>query len=90
MAALTDISIRLGRPGGFAGLIGFSLLAFSMLMLSRLKPVLRFFIPSTNEHAAVGVPDDGTATSRRLQKKSMAPKRARRNLFTQHFFAEIL
>jgi hypothetical protein len=73
MAALTDISIRFGRPSGFAGLIGFSLLAFSMLMPSRLKQVLRFFITSTNEHAAVGDPDDGTTTFRRLQKQSMAP-----------------
>ena len=48
-ATLTDISIRCGRPGGFAGLIGFSLLAFSMLMLSRLVQVLRFFITSTKE-----------------------------------------
>jgi hypothetical protein len=49
MAALTDISIRLGRPSGFAGLIGFSLSAFSMLMLSRLRQVPWFFITSTNE-----------------------------------------
>jgi hypothetical protein len=49
MAALTDISIRFGRPGGIAGLIGFSLLAFSMLVLSWLELVLRFFITSTNE-----------------------------------------
>jgi hypothetical protein len=76
MAALTEISIRFGRPGGLAGLIGFSLLAFSMLMLTRLKQVLRFFIPSTNEDAAVGDPDDGTTTFRRLQKQSMAPTNA--------------
>jgi hypothetical protein len=49
IATLTDISIRFGRPSGFVGLIGFSLLAFSMLMLSRLLQVLRFFITSTNE-----------------------------------------
>jgi hypothetical protein len=48
-ATLTDIIIRCGRPGGFSGLIGISLLAFSMLMLSRLGQVLRFFITSTNE-----------------------------------------
>jgi hypothetical protein len=49
IATLTNISIRFGRPSGFAGLIGFSLLAFSMLMLSRLVQVLRFFITSKNE-----------------------------------------
>jgi hypothetical protein len=49
IAVLTDISIRFGRPSGFAGLIGFSLLAFSMLMLSQLEQVLRFFTTSTNE-----------------------------------------
>ncbi len=49
VATLTDISIRFGRPSGFADLIGFSLLAFSMLMLSRLMQVLRLFITSTNE-----------------------------------------
>jgi hypothetical protein len=90
ITTLTDISIRFGRPSGFAGLIGFSLLAFSMLMPSGLKQVLRFFITPTNEHAAVGDPDDGTTTFRRLQIQSMAPKRARRSLFAQQFFAKIL